>query len=141
MGSDEPVGLSSPPQPVPGSLLGSPNPLDASQGPEGQGQGSPSGPTTANVMRYEERRLSTFQDWPANAKVDARKIAKAGFHHTGSETRVQCSWCGCVLSDWNYGDQVGGQRSLISLLRWQSSPHALSGVLSASGSFNSELRE
>ncbi|XP_059082806.1 baculoviral IAP repeat-containing protein 7-A-like [Tigriopus californicus] len=59
-----------------------------------------------SVLRFEERRLSTFQNWPANAKVDARKIAKAGFHHTGREAQVKCAWCGCVLSEWNYGDQV-----------------------------------
>eukprot|EP00095_Tigriopus_kingsejongensis_P005266 maker-scaffold464_size163657-snap-gene-0.31 protein:Tk05266 transcript:maker-scaffold464_size163657-snap-gene-0.31-mRNA-1 annotation:"apoptosis 2 inhibitor" len=59
-----------------------------------------------SVLRFEERRLSTFQNWPANARVDARKIAKAGFHHTGREARVECPWCGCVLSEWNYGDQV-----------------------------------
>ena len=89
--------MSSPPQTLGSGPVRSPSPMDVTQGPA---------TSTSNVMRYEERRLSTFQDWPANAKVDARKIAKAGFHHTGSETRVQCSWCGCVLSDWNYGDQV-----------------------------------
>ena len=57
-------------------------------------------------MRYEEERLGTFSNWPVNAKVEARKIAKAGFFHTGQETQVQCSWCGCVLNEWDYGDQV-----------------------------------
>ena len=57
-------------------------------------------------MRYEEQRLSTFHAWPSDAPVEARKIAKAGFFHTGAETTVQCSWCGCVIDRWNYGDQV-----------------------------------
>jgi hypothetical protein len=67
--------------------------------------GGLSGPD--DVMRYESRRLSTFARWPSNAKVEARKIAKAGFFHvTGTETEVKCSWCACVLNQWDYGDQV-----------------------------------
>ena len=57
-------------------------------------------------MRFEKDRLDTFANWPTNAKVEARKIAKAGFFHTGQETQVQCLWCGSVLSEWDYGDQV-----------------------------------
>ena len=34
-------------------------------------------------MRSEAQRLSTFTSWPHNDKVEARKIAKAGFFHTG----------------------------------------------------------
>ncbi|XP_040567805.1 death-associated inhibitor of apoptosis 2 [Lepeophtheirus salmonis] len=59
-----------------------------------------------NPMRYEEMRLSTFKNWPSNAKVEARKIAKAGFFHTGNESEVQCSWCNVLISQWEYGDQV-----------------------------------
>ena len=41
--------------------------------------------TTVNLttMRSEAQRLSTFTSWPHNDKVEARKIAKAGFFHTG----------------------------------------------------------
>ena len=41
--------------------------------------------TTVNstTMRSEAQRLSTFTSWPHNDKVEARKIAKAGFFHTG----------------------------------------------------------
>ena len=35
------------------------------------------------IMRSEAQRLSTFTFWPHNDKVEARKIAKAGFFHTG----------------------------------------------------------
>ena len=35
------------------------------------------------TMRSEAQRLSTFTSWPHNDKVEARKIAKAGFFHTG----------------------------------------------------------
>jgi hypothetical protein len=65
-------------------------------------------------MRFESVRLSTFRDWPSQDKVDAGKIAKAGFHHTGSAAVVRCSWCGCTLSDWNYGDQVMSRHRLAS---------------------------
>ena len=77
----------------------------------------------------------TLQAWPANAKVEAWKMAKAGLRYTGQEeevhikinfmktkpwktetakvghltgfsSQVTCAWCGCVLGDWQYGDQV-----------------------------------
>lgn len=57
-------------------------------------------------MKYEEVRLSTFRGWPANAKVEAWKMAKAGLLYTGQEEEVECTFCGCVLTDWQYGDQV-----------------------------------
>ena len=57
-------------------------------------------------MRSEAQRLSTFQFWPHNDKVEARKIAKAGFFHTGNDSEVKCPWCETVLTNWNYGDQV-----------------------------------
>jgi len=58
-------------------------------------------------MRYEARRLSTFRDWPADAPVEARKMAKAGFYRAaGSTAGVQCPWCEVVLASWDYGDQV-----------------------------------
>jgi len=61
--------------------------------------------TTA--MRSEAERLSTFHSWPHNDKVEARKIAKAGFFHTGNnDSEVKCFWCDTVLTDWQYGDQV-----------------------------------
>lgn len=57
-------------------------------------------------MKYEEVRLSTFRGWPANAKVEAWKMAKAGLLYTGQSEEVECTFCGCVLTDWQYGDQV-----------------------------------
>ena len=58
------------------------------------------------TMRSEAERLSTFHSWPHNDKVEARKIAKAGFFHTGNDSEVKCFWCDTVLADWQYGDQV-----------------------------------
>jgi len=57
-------------------------------------------------MRSEAQRLSTFTSWPHNDKVEARKIAKAGFFHTGIDSEVKCLWCNTVLNEWEYGDQV-----------------------------------
>lgn len=40
-------------------------------------------------------------------QVEARKVAKGGFYHTGTDANeVACSWCGCRISHWDYGDQV-----------------------------------
>ena len=55
-------------------------------------------------MRSEAQRLSTFGGWQHNDKVEARKIAKAGFFPTCNE--VKCPWCFFVLNHWEYGDQV-----------------------------------
>ncbi|RLU20359.1 hypothetical protein DMN91_006967 [Ooceraea biroi] len=57
-------------------------------------------------MNVEENRLRTFGEWPANAAVDATRIAKAGFYYTGRGQEVQCFICGTRISDWNYGDQA-----------------------------------
>lgn len=57
-------------------------------------------------MKFEEARLATFRDWPANAKVEAWKMARAGLLYTGQDEEVKCTFCGCLLSDWQYGDQV-----------------------------------
>ncbi len=71
-------------------------------------------PTT---MKSEAERLLTFAQWLHNDKVEASKIAKAGFFYTGKYAEVKCFWCGCVLSQWDYGDQVMARhRSVFNLL-------------------------
>lgn len=57
-------------------------------------------------MNSEESRLRTFRNWPSNAPVDARRIAKAGFYYMGQNLEVQCFKCGGRISEWNYNDQV-----------------------------------
>lgn len=57
-------------------------------------------------MRSEALRLDTFRSWRHNDKVEAGKIAKAGFFHTGNDSEVKCLWCGTVLNEWEYGDSV-----------------------------------
>merc|ERR1712226_525324 len=57
-------------------------------------------------LKYESSRLLTFDKWPASAKVEPRKIAKAGFYYTGQYAEAKCLWCGLVITTWEYGDQV-----------------------------------
>jgi len=64
--------------------------------------------------KYEQVRLQTFQSWPANAKVEAWKMAKAGLLYTGQDEEVKCTWCGVTISEWQYGDQVMAKHRLTS---------------------------
>nr|CAD7399304.1 unnamed protein product [Timema cristinae] len=57
-------------------------------------------------MNCEEKRLFTFNTWPANAPVDARRMAKAGFVYTGKGLVVECFLCHGRIDDWDYGDQA-----------------------------------
>ena len=50
------------------------------------------------TMRSEAQRLSTFTSWPHNDKVEARKIAKAGFFHTGIGKEGKSQWLGTGYS-------------------------------------------
>jgi len=59
-----------------------------------------------NRLKYEASRLLTFDKWPASAKVEPRKIAKAGFFYTGQYAEAKCLWCDYVITTWEYGDQV-----------------------------------
>ena len=33
------------------------------------------------------------------------------------EEEVECSWCGCKMGDWQYGDQVGLEGSIAVTVR------------------------
>ena len=46
-------------------------------------------------------------------QVEAWKMAKAGLLYTGQEEQVKCTFCGCLLSDWQYGDQVSTLQGII----------------------------
>ena len=62
--------------------------------------------TESPNFKYEAVRLESFQSWPANAKVEAWKMARAGLLYTGQDEEVKCEWCGVVMGDWQFGDQV-----------------------------------
>lgn len=70
--------------------------------------------TESPNYKYERVRLQTFQSWPANAKVAAWKMAKAGLLYTGQEEEVKCTWCGVIISEWQYGDQVMAKHRMSS---------------------------
>ena len=40
------------------------------------------------------------------SQVEAWKMARAGLLYTGQEDDVKCSWCGVIMGEWQYGDQV-----------------------------------
>jgi len=62
--------------------------------------------TESPDYKYERARLATFHSWPANAKVEAWKLARAGLRYCGVEEEVECAWCGVTISDWQYGESV-----------------------------------
>jgi len=70
---------------------------------------APSNPAESDLNR-EENRLATFEreasPWPPNAKMEARKIAKAGLYYTGQYQEAKCPWCNRVITQWDYGEQA-----------------------------------
>ena len=44
-------------------------------------------------------------------------ILRGSATYTGGGEEVQCSWCGVVLGDWQYGDQVSHMLSINTLLQ------------------------
>lgn len=57
-------------------------------------------------MNIEENRLQTFIEWPPDAAVSPRRIAKAGFFFVNENLTVECFSCGLRISNWEYSDQV-----------------------------------
>ncbi|XP_064600153.1 baculoviral IAP repeat-containing protein 7-like [Liolophura sinensis] len=54
----------------------------------------------------EEFRLSTFVNWPQDAPVHPRDLAKAGFYYTDCVDRVKCVFCKGILRNWEEGDDA-----------------------------------
>nr|XP_008101181.1 PREDICTED: LOW QUALITY PROTEIN: baculoviral IAP repeat-containing protein 1 [Anolis carolinensis] len=57
-----------------------------------------------NIYEDEGCRLDSFQTWPAEARVDATSLAKAGFFYTGKMDIVQCFSCAGCLAEWKGDD-------------------------------------
>jgi hypothetical protein len=51
-------------------------------------------------------RRSTFSDWPINAPVSPNILCDNGFYYMGMHDKVQCAFCGGVLSGWAKDDDV-----------------------------------
>ena len=54
--------------------------------------------------KKEANRLATFEKYPAAAKLNPWKLAKAGFFYTGYEDQTKCSSCGRQVRNWNQED-------------------------------------
>lgn len=83
--------------------------VDVTGDEDGMSPIAPSNPAEADLNR-EENRLATFEQegstWPPNAKMEPRKIAKAGLFYTGQYQETKCPWCTRVVTQWDYGEQA-----------------------------------
>ncbi|PKU47518.1 baculoviral iap repeat-containing protein 1 [Limosa lapponica baueri] len=62
------------------------------------------GDLVLNIFEDEGVRLDSFKTWPAEARVEATALAKAGFFYTGEGDKVQCFNCGRCLHEWEEGE-------------------------------------
>jgi hypothetical protein len=67
------------------------------------------GGTSLSEMRFEEKRLRTFQDFPTDCPVRPAELARSGFFFTGREDSVQCYSCRIALKGWEKGDTAEGE--------------------------------
>ncbi|CAG2255135.1 BIRC7_8 [Mytilus edulis] len=61
------------------------------------------------LRNSETRRKNTFNSWPKDALIDCQDLCKDGFYYMGQSDKVQCAYCGGVLSGWKRGDNVHDQ--------------------------------
>nr|XP_009478059.1 PREDICTED: baculoviral IAP repeat-containing protein 1 [Pelecanus crispus] len=62
------------------------------------------GDLVLNIFEDEGVRLDSFKTWPAEARVEATALAKAGFFYRGEGDSVQCFNCAGCLREWDEGD-------------------------------------
>ncbi|NWX76124.1 BIRC1 protein, partial [Alca torda] len=62
------------------------------------------GDLVVNIFEDEGVRLDSFKTWPAEARVEATALAKAGFFYTGGGDKVQCFNCARCLQHWEEGE-------------------------------------
>ncbi|NXN46196.1 BIRC1 protein, partial [Rhinoptilus africanus] len=62
------------------------------------------GDLVLNIFEDEGVRLDSFKTWPAEARVEATALAKAGFFYTGEGDKVQCFNCARCLQNWEEGE-------------------------------------
>ncbi|XP_071134205.1 putative inhibitor of apoptosis [Mytilus edulis] len=58
------------------------------------------------LRNSETRRKNTFDRWPRDALISCNDLIKDGFYYLGVSDKVQCAFCGGVLSGWQRGDSV-----------------------------------
>ncbi|XP_063404942.1 baculoviral IAP repeat-containing protein 7-A-like [Mytilus trossulus] len=61
------------------------------------------------LRNSETRRRTTFDTWPRDASIGCNDLIKDGFYYLGVSDKVQCAYCGGVLSGWESGDSVHDQ--------------------------------
>ena len=55
-------------------------------------------------------RMNTFADW-SKPNVRASTLCENGFYYMGIGDKVQCAYCGGVLSGWSVKDDVGTEHA------------------------------
>jgi len=56
------------------------------------------------MVSEEERRRTFAAHWPIESIVSSHACAKEGFYFTGRSDRVQCTFCGGLVHNWERGD-------------------------------------
>lgn len=57
------------------------------------------------TMKYEANRLRSYKDkWPLEY-VKPKELAEAGLFYLQTEAKVQCAFCGVIISNWVVGDK------------------------------------
>ncbi|XP_052088837.1 baculoviral IAP repeat-containing protein 3-like [Mytilus californianus] len=51
-------------------------------------------------------RKNTFNSWPKDTIISHNILCEDGFYYIGISDKVQCAYCGGVLSGWQKGDDV-----------------------------------
>lgn len=57
-------------------------------------------------LRKKIFRKNTFDGWPKDAIISRNNLIDDGFYYMGTDDKVQCAYCGGVLSGWQKGDNV-----------------------------------
>ncbi len=55
-------------------------------------------------MRDATKRFDTFSKWKKSHVVKPEELARVGFYFTGDRDKVECSYCGVKLLNWELGD-------------------------------------
>lgn len=57
-------------------------------------------------LKIKANRTKTFENWSQNSPVKAVDLVEDGFYYMGMTDKVQCAFCGGVLSGFEEGDNV-----------------------------------
>lgn len=60
----------------------------------------------APLRNDRQKRLNSFSGWPVTCPISPVELSNDMFYYTGLEDKVQCTYCGGILSDWDFGDNV-----------------------------------